>query len=375
MEKGSGIYRREAEGAERKQKSKSKIESAELAEATEWAASGRPFAPVGGEGMVLSVCIRVHPWPKNSCSGFRGTPELVEFWDVEIGHGCTRMHTDNGTPGDSRGSITEREGLSVRAWVPIYTAGVVLAGLLSAASAWQQNDAKDPLTFDVASVKPTPPGTQGGVIHQLPGNQTYEIVNAPLRLIMTVAFTVTDRQISGGPEWINSDRWNIQAKADRRGTNDEMHDALARLIEDRFHLKVRHETRELPVYLLTVDKQGVKMTVHDAADLKHDPIAGNPFQGLTGNNVTMNYFAFFLSRGLDSNVLDRTNLTDHYDLKLHYVPEPPPGGFRLNGEAMAVPEGPDLFTALREQLGLRLEKGKGPVDFLVVEHVEKPSDN
>ena len=263
----------------------------------------------------------------------------------------------------------------MRTWVPICAGGVLLAGLLSAASAWQQTDAKDPLTFDVASIKPAPPGTQGGVIHQLPGNQTYEAINVPLRLVLTIAYSVTDRQISGGPEWMNSDRWNIQAKADRRGTSDEMHDALAKLIEERFHLKIRHETKEQSVYLLTVDKQGMKMPLHDAADLVHEPFAGNPFRGITGNNVTMNYLAFFLSRGLDMNVLDRTNLADHYDVKLQYIPEPPPGGFRLNGEVMPTPEGPDLYTALREQLGLKLEKGKGPVDFLVVEHVEKPSEN
>jgi len=260
----------------------------------------------------------------------------------------------------------------VKASVPICAAGLLLVGCLGA---WQQNDAKDPLTFDIAAIKPAPPETQGGVIHQMPGNQTYEVINMPLRVIMTVAYTVTDRQISGGPEWINSDRWNIEAKADRRGTSDEMHAALAKLVEDRFHLKIRHETRDLPVYLLTVDKQGMKMPVHDPADLVHEPFNGNPFRTITGNNVTMNYLAFFLSRGLDMNVLDRTNLTEHYDVKLHYIPEPPPGGFRLNGEPMPTPEGPDLYTALREQLGLKLEKGKGPVDFLVVEHVEKPSEN
>jgi uncharacterized protein (TIGR03435 family) len=267
----------------------------------------------------------------------------------------------------------------VKLHVSIRAALLALALSTGLSLAQPQTDAKDPLTFDVASIKPTPPGTQGGVVHQLPGNQTYEIVNAPLRLIMTVAYSVTDRQISGGPEWMNSDRWNIQAKADRRGTNDELHDALARLLEDRFQLKIRHETRELPVYLLTVDKQGSKMPVHDAADLKHEPIGGNPFQGFNGQNVTMNYLAFFLSRMLDLNVLDRTSLPDHYDLKFHFVPELPPGAIgRGGGDGAAppvMPDGPDIYTALREQLGLRLEKGRGPVDFLVVEHLEKPTAN
>lgn len=198
----------------------------------------------------------------------------------------------------------------------------------------------------------------------------------PLRVIMTVAYSVTDRQISGGPDWVNSSPWDIEAKADRRGTNDELHAALARLLEDRFQLKIRHESRELPVYLLTVDKQGSKMPVHDPADLVHEPIGGNPLKGVVGNNVTMNYFAFFLSRILPMNVLDRTNLTAHYDVKFHFIPEIPPGGVRLNGEVQPVmPEGPDIYAALREQLGLRLEKGKGPVDHIVIERVEKPTAN
>ena len=124
-------------------------------------------------------------------------------------------------------------------------------------------------------MKPTPPDERRGIVHQPPGGQSYEAIGAPLRMIMTVAYTVTDRQISGGPDWINSDRWNIEAKAERRGTSDELHDALARLLEERFQLKIRHETRELPAYILTVDKKGSKMPVHDPADLVHEPIQRN----------------------------------------------------------------------------------------------------
>lgn len=257
-------------------------------------------------------------------------------------------------------------------------AAALLTGLSLAAIASQQADTKEPLTFDLAAIKPTPSDQQGGIVHQLPGNQTYEIIGAPLRVIMTVAYTVTDRQIAGGPEWINSQRWNIQAKADRRGTSDEMHAALAKLLEDRFQLKLKHETRDLPCYLLTVDKQGVKMPVHDAADLKHEPIGGGPLRGIDGQNVTMNYFAFFLSRLMDLNVLDRTSLMDHYDVKFHFVPVLPAEFERKLPEGAAppvMPDGPDIFTALREQLGLRLEKGRGPVEFLVVESAAKPSDN
>jgi uncharacterized protein (TIGR03435 family) len=272
-----------------------------------------------------------------------------------------------------------------QAFAAVLMAAALATGLAVPVRAQQSaGDAKEPLTFDLAAVKPTPADERRGIVHQPPGGQSYECIGATVRTIMTVAYTVTDRQISGGPAWINTDRWNIEAKAERRGTSDELHTALAKLIEERFHLKIRHEKRELPVYILTVDKKGAKMAVHDPADLLHDPIAGGFQNGevkLTGKNVAMDYFAFFLSRGLDLNVIDRTELPARYDVEYHYVPDLPPGAGRggdgpplINGQPVSV-DGPNIFTALREQLGLRLEKGKGPVDFLVIEQAEKPTEN
>jgi uncharacterized protein (TIGR03435 family) len=252
--------------------------------------------------------------------------------------------------------------------------------------AQSQTEAQDdPLTFDVASVKATPPGATGGVIRQQPGNQTYHAENVPLRLIMTVAYQVTDRQISGGPSWMNADRFDIEAKAARPRTSDELHVMLAHLIEERFHLKVRREARQETVWALVVDKGGSKMPVHDPEDLDHPPIGGQMVRGsdgamcpgLAGRNVTMNYFAFFLSRGLDRGVIDKTGLPDHYDVNLQYVPDGlrmagPDGGGR--GPEIS-PDCADLFSALPKQLGLRLESAKGPVEYLVVEHAEKPTGN
>lgn len=262
----------------------------------------------------------------------------------------------------------------------VSTAASLVAALTSWGYARQEATAKPPLVFDVASVKPTPADERRGIVHPMAANQGYEVIGAPLRTIMTVAYTVTDRQISGGPDWVNTDRWNIEAKAERQGTSDELHDALARLLEDRFQLKLRREVRELPAYVLTVEKKGVRMPLHDAADLKHDPIGGRFQDGelhLSGQNVAMNYFAFFLSRALPLNVVDKTGLTDRYDVEFHYVPERPgnDGGGASGGAPPPAPNGPDLFTALREQLGLRLEKGKAPVQDLIIEHVEKPSAN
>ncbi len=244
-----------------------------------------------------------------------------------------------------------------------------------AAGLWSQTTTAP--GFEVASVKPSAPGGRGGIIRPLPGNQTYMGNNITLRLMMTVAYSVTDRQIAGGPDWINTDRFDIMAKAERPGTTDELHRMLQAMIEDRFQLKVRRETREMPVWALTVDKGGPKMTEHDAADLDHPPFGPNKDgkRGTSGRNVKMDYFAFFLSRLLDRSVIDKTGLTKYYDVDLEFVPEGQPGPRPDGGDAPPLPEGPSIFTAVREQLGLKLESSKGPVEYLVIEHVEKPSAN
>ncbi|MGD0873249.1 MAG: TIGR03435 family protein [Bryobacteraceae bacterium] len=251
--------------------------------------------------------------------------------------------------------------------------------------AQSQNEEKDPLTFDVASVKLSagcPPAC--GLIRQMPGGQTYHGEGVPLRVLMTVAYTVTDRQISGGPSWMNTDRFDIEAKAARPRTSDELHVMLRQLLEERFQLKVRRETREESVWALVVDKGGSKMPVHDPADLDHPPMGlqavrgsdGSMCGGLAGHNVTMDYFAFTLSRSTDRIVIDRTGLPARYDVNLQFLPDAartaaPDGG---GGPAIS-PDCADLPSALPKQLGLRLESAKGPVEFLVVEHAEKPSGN
>lgn len=231
-------------------------------------------------------------------------------------------------------------------------------------------------TFDVAAIKPSAPGGRGGIVRQMPGGQRYVANNVPLKLIMTVAYSVTDRQISGGPDWVATDPFDIEAKSARQHSSEELHDMLARLIEERFKLKIRHESKQLPVYELVIDKGGAKVTEHDAKDLDHPPMSPTA-QGMKGTNMTMNYFAFVLSRNLDRNVIDKTGLSAHYDIELAYARE---SGVRLvRPDGGAAPpsdsDGPTIFTALKEQLGLKLVPAKGPVDFLVIEHVEKPAEN
>jgi uncharacterized protein (TIGR03435 family) len=199
----------------------------------------------------------------------------------------------------------------------------------------------------------------------------------PLRLIMTVAYSVTDRQISGGPDWVSTDRYDIDAKADRPHPTDELHIMLQRLLEERFQLKLRREKREMSVWALMVDKSGRKLAEHDPGDIDHPPMGPGPQgRGLSGRNVSMEYFAFVLSRLLDRNVVDRTGLTRSYDVMIDFARDlsaRPDSG--EPGEAARLSEGPSVFKALREQLGLRLDAARAPVDFLVIESAQRPYGN
>lgn len=125
----------------------------------------------------------------------------------------------------------------------------------------------------------------------------------------TIAYQVTDRQIAGGPSWINNDRFDVEAKSSRPHNVDELHAMLGRVLEERFHLKVGREDREETVYLLNVAKDGPKMKEHDPAPV------------LVGTNLSMDYLAFYLSRGQDRKTVNRTNLPANYDLKLRYLPD------------------------------------------------------
>jgi uncharacterized protein (TIGR03435 family) len=234
--------------------------------------------------------------------------------------------------------------------------------------------------FEAASIKPSDPNYRGfRVIRPMPGNQSYMAQSIPLRTMMTVAYTVTDRQIAGGPEWVGTEwvgteLWDLNAKANRACTTEELHTLLQRLLEERFQLKVRREKRELPIWELLVEKGGHKMPVHDANDIDQGPIGPGPGgRGIAGKNVTMEYFAFVLSRLLERNVVDKTGLKGYFDVTLDFVREAPV--VRPDGSEGPAPDGPTIFTALREQLGLRLAQGRGPVEFLVIEHVERPSAN
>jgi uncharacterized protein (TIGR03435 family) len=234
------------------------------------------------------------------------------------------------------------------------------------------------LTFEVASVKPSKPGAPDGAMKVLPGGQEFVAQNFPLRLMIARMHLVPARQVIGGPDWMDSGLWDIQAKADRPGyTREQMLEMLGHLLEDDFKLKMRKDAKEGPVYALTVDKSGLKMKANQSPEDFEIPVQGGPGGITVGKRVAMDRLCLLLGSFLQNDgrpVIDKTGLTGYYDFTLSFLPELPPG-FDKEKLPAEMQSRPSLFEAVRSQLGLRLEATKGPVEYYVIEHIEKPEGN
>jgi uncharacterized protein (TIGR03435 family) len=259
-----------------------------------------------------------------------------------------------------------------------------------------------------------------------------------LRYFIQNAYAVKPFQITGGPAWINSAHYDIDAKAGGNPNNSQMLLMMQALLEDRFKLKLYHETRDLPVYELTAAKSGVKLQGSKEGSCispapngppllapngppllapngappppppaprpgpNGPPLPPAPGQSIPcgrvlmmmspsgarmqGGRVSMTDLVRTLSNVLGRTVVDKTGFTTTFDVNLQFTPDeslaglpvPPPSPDLPNNSTRPVPS-PDLygtiFAAIQEQLGLKLESAKGPVDMLIIDSVEKPSDN
>jgi uncharacterized protein (TIGR03435 family) len=247
-------------------------------------------------------------------------------------------------------------------------------------------------TFEVASVKPNNSGAAGGVIGTQPGG--IKVVNISLRDIIRNVYQLQTFQLVGGPSWLDADRFDIIAKADGNPTQQDMLLMARALLAERFRLRVHHETRELPIYALVVSRADGKMgAAFRRSDIDCDiarrggapPVPAQPgarptcglrtLPGLIiGGGVNMPQLARNLSNSVGRFVVDRTGLAGGFDIDLTYTPDqlplgpPPPGAPPL---PPIDPNGPSIFTALQEQLGLKLESTRGPVEVLVVDSAER----
>jgi uncharacterized protein (TIGR03435 family) len=226
--------------------------------------------------------------------------------------------------------------------------------------------------FDAASIKPARTDSAGRSLTHDPGGRL-TTSNATLKMLIMLAYRVMPHQIAGGPGWVASDGFDMDAKAARPDPSGAHFRAmLQNLLAERFQLRVHQETRELPVYLLVVAKNGPKMAAAKGDEAEPGARVEGPGQ-LTGVGATMAGLATALSRPLQQTVIDRTGLSGAYNFKLRFAPDA--GAVKPGGDAAGTGDDPDLVTALQQQLGLSLKTGKGPVDVLVIDHAERPTPN
>jgi uncharacterized protein (TIGR03435 family) len=233
--------------------------------------------------------------------------------------------------------------------------------------------------FEVASVKivnhSVPPHGVGLNIRH--GTLTMDA--AALRQIIGLAYGIQRVRVEGGPDWLDHELYDIAAKAENpEATRDEIREMLQTLLTERFKLAFHRDTRNLPVYTLVVAKGGSKLQ-----RAKEDEKTGVNFTAESGRlqltllKQSMAGLVNTLANRLNSPVLDQTGLTGLYDFRLEFAPDMParPDGTTPMLNGVPVESGPSLFTALQEQLGLKLEEKKGPVEVMVIDHAEHPGEN
>jgi uncharacterized protein (TIGR03435 family) len=295
---------------------------------------------------------------------------------------------------------------------------IAAAVVLAAAAHGHEQKAEEKPQFEVASVKLNNGCQNNRGQEPMPAPGRLQIACVTLQNLIQVAYSgisngklsMQQLPITGAPGWLQSDFYSVAAKADGPAPVEVMlSQMLPALLEERFKLKLHRENREEPVYSMTVGKNGLK--IQPAAegscvpiDLNHlpqRPDPGQPMPNYCGmqnmrfqqgtlkmdaHGVTMKEFAERIARQLDRPVVDKTGVAGMFDIHLEFSPDPSMRGFGGGGPgdaaragganpAAAEPAGPTVFEALQSTLGLKLTPDKGPVAYLVIDHVEKPTEN
>lgn len=286
----------------------------------------------------------------------------------------------------------------------------VLRGQAASSSTANSSQASTPdlPKYEVATIKPSTSSSADGrsPMRLMMTPDGTSLQGVPVQLLLQQAFGVERDRIVGAPAWVKSNRYDIEAKVApgeapkmEKQKLEQRREMLLPLLAERFNLKYHHETRELPMYTLVVAKGGPKLTESKPEDAIPDDgaKAGGPPKDRIGNRgmITMNpggieahgggitFLAHALSAIVGRSVVDKTGLTGTYDFKLQWTPDdaamPMAHGIAEGGppknDMPADAGGPSLFTALEEQLGLKLESQKGPADVIVIDHIDLPSQN
>lgn len=243
-----------------------------------------------------------------------------------------------------------------------------LAGLLLAVP-WSLSAQPAPESrFEVASIKPTPADQYNGSSGIKSGHGRITASGVTLKRCIIGAYGVGPSQIVGGPPWLDSDRFEIAAKADQPLGDAGLMTMLQTLLADRFKLALHHETRTLEALVLEVAKSGPKLEKAEGEGSSTDSHRG----GITGRSLSMDHFAWVLARALNVPVVNQTGLEGNFNFKLEWSPD---ADKPVKPGEIPADTGPSIYAALQEQLGLRLASRKAPVDVLVIDHAERPTEN
>jgi uncharacterized protein (TIGR03435 family) len=298
----------------------------------------------------------------------------------------------------SRRQLTRGRRAMLTVAVAAIVAAPVVAGALSKRTQADAGDKKPgaSVVFEVAAVRANKSGAIAALWDDLPGGR-FVATNATLRMLIVEAYRIPDRQLVDAPDWTRSERFDVNAKLEReaaivRGTAGERQLALRSLLAERFKLRVHGETRQVPMYALVMaraDRQTGPILKPSSADCSPEGMraradaaqAGRPVPGMCGTRATAGRLQFGgpmtdLARALSGsaeigrNVIDQTGLTGSWEFQMMFVP---PQQQRLPGQEPLPddPNAPSLITALQEQLGLKLESIHGPMEFLIVDNVDR----
>jgi uncharacterized protein (TIGR03435 family) len=241
--------------------------------------------------------------------------------------------------------------------------------------------------FDAASIKRSAPDSDI-FMKAHPGGRI-EISRATLRTLTALAYRLQPFQVSGGPAWVRSEYFNVNTKAEKSPSEDGLFLMMQALFKERFSLKVHFETAVRPVYILVPRKPGrtppaglqvwtegscVKVGAASPPGPSACGSLGMGLNHLEAHEISMARFAEALTRVVDRKVIDRTGRTEKFNISLQWLPD---GNQAIpSSDAIALPlDTPSIFTALQEQLGLKLESSKAATEVLVIDHAERPNEN
>jgi uncharacterized protein (TIGR03435 family) len=252
----------------------------------------------------------------------------------------------------------------------IAAVAVTLVGQMPQIRAQSQTGAP---TFEVASIKPT--RADSTTISSSAAGDRFTAANHTPIMLIALAYHLKTDGVSGGPGWAGSERYDVEAKGKGVGEPAQLRAMLQALLADRFKLSVHRGTKEVPVYALVVGKNGAKLHEADAASTDGSSgIRASILGHLTGKKASMADLAASLTSIFGRPVLDQTGIKGLFDLQLNWTPDDSQPKLP---EGAPPPEtsGPSIFTAVQEQLGLKLESTKGNTDVIVIDSIEKPSGN